>query len=389
MSNYQKVSSASDLISEIDKLLVALVAVQDADRYPYSPWLTDEERSDVILLGTWLARYHGLESSRDNKFAIYDRQEFIAGAAADGIPIHSDQSVQDALVDLVFQCFVRDPAEYNQTRELPWRISQMAYSMAVKDGTADETFRAFAENRLPESSHVPLWQEDGDFEPHQYARRTYRILKAVGELREEIRSLPTLSALFDLYKQLPLYGDALVNAGEHLELHQRLFDAKISSLWDYKSELVNHTGDMMYTVDEKWMLRTCHEDALKRTNSARNSKRRKGASGNPNVTDGMELVRAALLTYHRYATHDLLMDPIGPTALAKAANVSPATCSRFFKKYFRKHRDYLAVCNKGVEALRVALDVVNQERSKFYLRTNNDIAMELATANAVVDPAFD
>lgn len=80
----------------------------------------------------------------------------------------------------------------------------------------------------------------------------------------------------------------------------------------------------------------------------------------------MKLI-AALTRHHRYADGGCLnLEPIGNNALAKAAKVSNATASAFFRDRFQGHAKYQALC-RDASGLVTALKMLNGEYSPYIL----------------------
>lgn len=76
---------------------------------------------------------------------------------------------------------------------------------------------------------------------------------------------------------------------------------------------------------------------------------------------------AALTRHHRYADGGCLnLEPIGSNALARAANVSPSTASAFFKRQFKGHANYRALC-RDTSSLTAALKLLNDEFAPYHL----------------------
>lgn len=76
---------------------------------------------------------------------------------------------------------------------------------------------------------------------------------------------------------------------------------------------------------------------------------------------------AALSKHHKYADGGCLnMEPIGNNKLARDATVDQATASAFFKKRFKSHGNYKALCRDNVRLV-TALKMLNDEFSPFLL----------------------
>ncbi len=77
--------------------------------------------------------------------------------------------------------------------------------------------------------------------------------------------------------------------------------------------------------------------------------------------DSKTILVSALTKHHRYADGSCLnQEPIGCNALAKSVGLSGGLASRFFKRYFKSHRDYERICASS-ESLIAALKLLNDE----------------------------
>lgn len=76
---------------------------------------------------------------------------------------------------------------------------------------------------------------------------------------------------------------------------------------------------------------------------------------------------AALTAHHRYGD-SLNTEPIGNNELARQAGVDKASASAFFKKYFKGHGKYKAVC-RDAKALVNALKLLNGDFAPHELAT--------------------
>lgn len=83
--------------------------------------------------------------------------------------------------------------------------------------------------------------------------------------------------------------------------------------------------------------------------------------------EGQAKLIAALTEHHKYADGSCLnVEPIGNNELARLAQVSESTASAFFKKEFKGHTKYRAICGDA-RHLVVALKLLNQEFSPHQL----------------------
>jgi hypothetical protein len=79
--------------------------------------------------------------------------------------------------------------------------------------------------------------------------------------------------------------------------------------------------------------------------------------------EGREKLIAELTRHHKYAEGGCLnSEPIGNNELARAADVSPSTASKFFRAEFRGHVKYRALC-RDAGKLAAALKLLNGEFS--------------------------
>ncbi len=76
---------------------------------------------------------------------------------------------------------------------------------------------------------------------------------------------------------------------------------------------------------------------------------------------------SALTMHHRYADGGCLnLEPIGGNQLARLAKVAHSTGSEFFKREFKGHTKYRAVCTDATQLV-AALKLLNQEFSPYDL----------------------
>lgn len=76
--------------------------------------------------------------------------------------------------------------------------------------------------------------------------------------------------------------------------------------------------------------------------------RSKAEAAAPKNSDKYAVLVAALTKHHKYADGGCLsLEPIKARGLADAANVSPATASRFFHDKFHGHANYKTACRSG------------------------------------------
>jgi hypothetical protein len=87
--------------------------------------------------------------------------------------------------------------------------------------------------------------------------------------------------------------------------------------------------------------------------------------------DGRVKLVAALTNHHKYADGGCLnFEPVGNNELARLAEVGTATASEFFKKQFKGHSKYKAMCGNS-STLVGALKLLNQEFAPHQLYGRN------------------
>lgn len=84
--------------------------------------------------------------------------------------------------------------------------------------------------------------------------------------------------------------------------------------------------------------------------------------------EGRVKLIAALTKHHEYADGSCLNpEPIGNNELARQAGVDKKTASEFFKKEFKGHDKYNALCRNDTQGLITALKLLNDEFSPYLL----------------------
>lgn len=79
--------------------------------------------------------------------------------------------------------------------------------------------------------------------------------------------------------------------------------------------------------------------------------------------EGQEILIPALTMHHRYADGSCLnLEPIGNNELSRIADVSTATATRFFKKWFDGHSKYCSMCRRNTSKL---VDTIKAMRKEF------------------------
>jgi uncharacterized protein VirK/YbjX len=86
--------------------------------------------------------------------------------------------------------------------------------------------------------------------------------------------------------------------------------------------------------------------------------------------EGRDKLIAALTKHHQYAGGSCLnQEPIGNNELARLADVSYSTASKFFNDEFKGHTRYKAIC-RDAGKLAAALKLLNDEFAPFHLLGN-------------------